>query len=29
MSVPEVGTFVAKRPPYVILTSNNTRDLSA
>ena len=29
VSVPEVGTFVAKRPPYVILTSNNTRDLSA
>jgi hypothetical protein len=29
VSVPEVGTFVAKRAPYVILTSNNTRDLSA
>jgi MoxR-like ATPase len=29
VSVPEVGTFVAKQPPYVILTSNNTRDLSA
>jgi hypothetical protein len=29
VSVPEVGTFVAKRPPYVVLTSNNTRDLSA
>ena len=29
VSVPEVGTFVAPRPPYVILTSNNTRDLSA
>jgi MoxR-like ATPase len=29
VSVPEVGTFVAERPPYVILTSNNTRDLSA
>jgi MoxR-like ATPase len=29
VSVPEVGTFVAEQPPYVILTSNNTRDLSA
>jgi hypothetical protein len=29
VSVPEIGTFVAKRPPYVVLTSNNTRDLSA
>ena len=29
VSVPEIGTFMAKRPPYVILTSNNTRDLSA
>jgi hypothetical protein len=29
VSVPEVGTFVAERPPYVVLTSNNTRDLSA
>ena len=27
VSVPEVGTFVAKQPPYVILTSNNTREL--
>ncbi|WP_245177512.1 MoxR family ATPase [Geodermatophilus sp. DF01-2] len=29
VSVPEIGTFVAKAPPYVVLTSNNTRDLSA
>jgi MoxR-like ATPase len=29
VSVPEIGTFVAKTPPYVVLTSNNTRDLSA
>ena len=29
MSVPEIGTFNAKHAPYVILTSNNTRDLSA
>jgi MoxR-like ATPase len=29
VSVPELGTFVAKQPPYVVLTSNNTRDLSA
>ncbi|MGD9529011.1 MAG: AAA family ATPase, partial [Pseudonocardia sp.] len=29
VSVPEVGTFTTKQPPYVILTSNNTRDLSA
>ncbi|MGQ0840171.1 AAA family ATPase [Actinokineospora sp.] len=29
VSVPEIGTYVAKVPPYVILTSNNTRDLSA
>ena len=29
ISVPEVGTFVAKHAPYVILTSNNTRDLAA
>jgi MoxR-like ATPase len=29
VSVPEVGTFTTKTPPYVILTSNNTRDLSA
>ncbi|GGF96969.1 hypothetical protein GCM10007304_08710 [Rhodococcoides trifolii] len=29
VSVPELGTFVAKVKPYVVLTSNNTRDLSA
>jgi MoxR-like ATPase len=29
VSVPEIGTFVAEAPPYVVLTSNNTRDLSA
>ncbi|MCW0214586.1 MAG: MoxR family ATPase [Pseudonocardia sp.] len=29
ISVPEVGTFVAKQKPYVLLTSNNTRDLAA
>ncbi len=29
ISVPEVGTFLAKNAPYVILTSNNTRDLAA
>jgi MoxR-like ATPase len=29
VSVPELGTYVAKHPPYVVLTSNNTRDLSA
>ncbi len=29
VSVPELGTFVAEHPPYVVLTSNNTRDLSA
>ena len=29
VSVPEIGTFVAKHAPYVILTSNNTRDLAA
>jgi hypothetical protein len=27
--VPEIGTFIARHPPCVILTSNNTRDLSA
>jgi hypothetical protein len=27
--VPEIGTFTAKHAPYVILTSNNTRDLAA
>jgi MoxR-like ATPase len=29
VSVPEIGTFRAVRAPYVVLTSNNTRDLSA
>jgi MoxR-like ATPase len=29
VSVPEIGTFTASQPPCVILTSNNTRDLSA
>src|SRR6516162_9791154 len=29
VSVPEIGTFTARHPPCVILTSNNTRDLSA
>ncbi len=29
VSVPEIGTFKAKHQPYVVLTSNNTRDLSA
>jgi len=29
VSVPEIGTFKAKHVPYVILTSNNTRDLAA
>jgi MoxR-like ATPase len=29
ISVPEVGTFAAENAPYVILTSNNTRDLAA
>lgn len=29
VSVPEIGTFVAQTTPIVILTSNNTRDLSA
>ena len=29
VSVPEIGTFVAEHLPYVVLTSNNTRDLSA
>ncbi len=28
VSVPEVGTIKAKTPPYVVITSNNTRDLS-
>ncbi|SFK06514.1 MoxR-like ATPase [Amycolatopsis sacchari] len=29
ISVPELGTFTARNRPYVILTSNNTRDLAA
>ncbi len=29
VSVPELGTYTAKTPPFVVLTSNNTRDLSA
>ena len=29
VSVPEIGTFRAVHAPYVILTSNNTRDLAA
>lgn len=29
VSVPEIGTFTATQPPYVVLTSNNTRDLAA
>ncbi|MFV0457531.1 MAG: AAA family ATPase [Actinomycetales bacterium] len=29
ISIPEIGTVHAKHIPYVILTSNNTRDLSA
>ena len=29
VSVPELGTFRARYEPYVVLTSNNTRDLSA
>ncbi|AIJ25668.1 AAA family ATPase [Amycolatopsis methanolica] len=29
ISVPEIGTFTARNRPYVILTSNNTRDLAA
>jgi MoxR-like ATPase len=28
VSVPEIGTVKAKTPPYVVITSNNTRDLS-
>lgn len=27
VTVPEIGTIQAKSPPYVIITSNNTRDL--
>jgi MoxR-like ATPase len=29
ISIPEIGTVRAKHLPYVVLTSNNTRDLSA
>ena len=29
ISVPEIGTYTATVPPYVVLTSNNSRDLSA
>ena len=29
ISIPEIGTVRAKHIPYVVLTSNNTRDLSA
>lgn len=29
VSVPEIGTFIARNRPLVLLTSNNTRDLSA
>ena len=29
ISIPEIGTFVATQRPYVLLTSNNTRDLAA
>lgn len=29
ISIPEVGTVTARTMPYVVLTSNNTRDLSA
>lgn len=29
VSVPEIGTFTAEHAPYVVLTSNNTRDLAA
>ncbi|KQY55443.1 AAA family ATPase [Nocardioides sp. Root140] len=29
ISIPEIGTIRAKHLPYVVLTSNNTRDLSA
>jgi len=29
VSVPEIGTYHAKHHPFVVLTSNNTRDLSA
>lgn len=29
ISIPEIGTITAAQPPLVLLTSNNTRDLSA
>ena len=29
ISIPEVGTITAEQQPYVVLTSNNSRDLSA
>ncbi|GAA1890400.1 AAA family ATPase [Lapillicoccus jejuensis] len=29
VSIPEIGTVTARHQPYVVLTSNNTRDLSA
>jgi MoxR-like ATPase len=29
VSIPEIGTYSATTPPFVVLTSNNTRDLSA
>ncbi|MFE2023776.1 AAA family ATPase [Streptomyces hygroscopicus] len=29
VSIPEIGTYTAKTPPYIVLTSNNSRDLSA
>jgi MoxR-like ATPase len=29
ISIPEIGTVTARHLPYVVLTSNNTRDLSA
>ena len=29
VSIPEIGTYTTSTPPYVVLTSNNTRDLSA
>lgn len=28
VSIPEIGTVKAEMPPYVVITSNNTRDLS-
>ena len=28
VSIPELGTITATRPPFVVLTSNNTRELS-